>query len=87
MLALYLENQRLDTDESLQVSFTYETLDPNRLSSIKNSFSKTVAIKGTPNNNRIFGHIFRFDKYIPVDIGTPDRRIGSYFDPDRHDGR
>lgn len=83
MLALYLENQRLDTDESLQVSFTYETLDPNRLSSIKNSFSKTVAIKGTPNNNRIFGHIFRFDKYIPVDIGAPDRRIGSYFDPHR----
>lgn len=83
MIALYLENQRLDTDESLSVSFTYETIDPDRLSSIKNSFSKTVAIKGTPNNNRIFGHIFRNDKYIPVDTNDPDRRIGSYFDPHR----
>ena len=83
MIALYLENQRLDTDESLSVSFTYETIDPDRLSSIKNSFSKTVAIKGTPNNNRIFGHIFRNDKYIPVDANDPDRRIGPYFDPHR----
>ena len=83
MIALYLENQRLDTDESLSVSFTYETIDPDRLSSIKNSFSKTVAIKGTPNNNRIFGHIFRNDKYIPVDTNDPDRRIGPYFDPHR----
>ena len=83
MIALYLENQRLDTDESLSVSFTYETIDPDRLSSIKNSFSKTVAIKGTPNNNRIFGHIFRNDKYIPVDTNDPDKRIGPYFDPHR----
>lgn len=83
MIALYLENQRLDTDESLSVSFTYETIDPDRLSSIKNSFSKTVAIKGTPNNNRIFGHIFRNDKYIPVDTNDPDKRIGHYFDPHR----
>ena len=83
MIALYLENQRLDTDESLSVSFTYETIDPDRLSSIKNSFSKTVAIKGTPNNNKIFGHIFRNDKYIPVDTNDPDRRIGLYFDPHR----
>ena len=83
MIALYLENQRLDTDESLSISFTYETIDPDRLSSIKNSFSKTVAIKGTPNNNRIFGHIFRNDKYIPVDTNDPDRRIGPYFDPHR----
>lgn len=83
MIALYLENQRLDTDESLSVSFTYETIDPDRLSSIKNSFSKTVAIKGTPNNNKIFGHIFRNDKYIPVDTNDPDRRIGPYFDPHR----
>lgn len=83
MIALYLENQRLDTDESLSISFTYETIDPDRLSSIKNSFSKTVAIKGTPNNNRIFGHIFRNDKYIPVDTNNPDKRIGPYFDPHR----
>lgn len=83
MIALYLENQRLDTDESLSVSFTYETIDPDRLSSIKNSFSKTVAIKGTPNNNKIFGHIFRNDKYIPVDTNDPDKRIGPYFDPHR----
>lgn len=83
MIALYLESQRLDTDESLSVSFTYETIDPDRLSSIKNSFSKTVAIKGTPNNNRIFGHIFRNDKYIPVDTNDPDKRIGHYFDPHR----
>ena len=64
MIELYIENQKIDLTDDIEINFTYETVDPDKLSSIKNSFSKTVNIPGTPNNNRTFGYIFRFDKYF-----------------------
>lgn len=79
MIELYIENKKIELETELEVDFTYETIDPQKLSSIKNSFSKTVNIPGTPNNNITFGHIFRNDKYIPISsIGAP---IDSFYDP------
>ena len=78
MIELYIENKKIDLAEDLEINFTYESIDPDKLSSIKNSFSKTVNIPGTPSNNITFGHIFRSDKYIPVN--TPGN-IDSYYDP------
>lgn len=78
MIELYIENRKIDIAEDLEIDFTYESIDPDKLSSIKNSFSKTVNIPGTPNNNITFGHIFRFDKYIPFAGPT---NINSYYDP------
>lgn len=78
MIELYIENKKIDLAEDLEISFTYESIDPDKLSSIKNSFSKTVNIPGTPANNITFGHIFRSDKYIPVN--SPEN-IDSYYDP------
>lgn len=78
MIELYIENKKIDLAEDLEINFTYESIDPDKLSSIKNSFSKTVNIPGTPNNNITFGHIFRSDKYIPVN--APEN-IDSYYDP------
>lgn len=78
MIELYIENKKIDLAEDLEINFTYESIDPDKLSSIKNSFSKTVNIPGTPNNNITFGHIFRSDKYIPVNAPG---NIDSYYDP------
>lgn len=78
MIELYIENKKIDLADDLEISFTYESIDPDKLSSIKNSFSKIVNIPGTPANNITFGHIFRSDKYIPVN--TPGN-IDSYYDP------
>ena len=80
MIELYIENKKIDLAEDLEINFTYESIDPDKLSSIKNSFSKTVNIPGTPANNITFGHIFRSDKYIP----DPDKtleNIESGYDP------
>lgn len=78
MIELYIENQKIDLTDDIEINFTYETIDPDKLSSIKNSFSKTVNIPGTPNNNRTFGYIFRFDKYFnSINTG----RIGNDYDP------
>lgn len=79
MIELYIENKLIELENELEVELTYETIDPNKLASIKNSFSKTVSIPGTPKNNITFGHIFRNDKYILINI--PGSPIESFYDP------
>lgn len=78
MIELYIENRKIDIAEDLEINFTYESIDPDKLSSIKSSFSKTVNIPGTPANNITFGHIFRSDKYIPA---NSEENIESGYDP------
>ena len=78
MIELYIENKKIDITDDLEINFTYESIDPDKLSSIKNSFSKTVNIPGTASNNITFGHIFRYDKYIPV---SDLFKIDNYYDP------
>lgn len=78
MIELYIENKKIDITDDLEINFTYESIDPDKLSSIKNSFSKTVNIPGTASNNITFGHIFRYDKYIPV---SGPIKIDNYYDP------
>ena len=79
MIELYIENEKIELRDNIDISFVLETIDPDKLSSIKNSFSKTVNIPGTSHNNHVFGHIFRNDKYIPVNI--PGLPINNWFDP------
>ena len=78
MIELYIENKKIDLTDDLEINFNYESIDPDKLSSIKNSFSKTVNIPGTPNNNITFGHLFRYDKYIPI-LGPSN--IENFYDP------
>lgn len=65
MIELFIEGRKIDITDDIEINFNYETIDTDKLSSIKNSFSKTVSVPGTPNNNITFGHLFRSDKYIP----------------------
>lgn len=78
MIELYIGNRKIDITDDLEVNFTYESIDGEKLSNIKNSFSKTVNIPGTANNNITFGHIFRFDKYISVNT---NELLGEGYDP------
>lgn len=85
MVELYIENYLVEFKDDITIPFTYETIDPNKLSSIKNSFTKTVEIPGTKKNNEIFGDLFRIDRYIPstqifqYHFGV--KNIGFQFDP------
>ena len=78
MIELYIENKKIDITDDLDINFNYESIDPDKLSAIKNSFSKTVNIPGTANNNITFGHIFRYDKYIQL---GGDTNIDNNYDP------
>lgn len=61
MIELYIENSKVDLSENVKISLNYQSTDTTSPSAIKNSFSTTVKLKGTENNNRIFGHLYRID--------------------------
>ena len=44
---------------------------------VKNSYSHQITIKGTPNNNRLFGDIFRLDRVLTYNGGY----LGTDFNP------
>ena len=60
MVIIYLEDNELDVKEDFSNQITYQIDDIKNLDSKTTSFSKTIVIPGTANNNRIFGNIFEF---------------------------
>lgn len=66
MLQLYIENILVETSKEIEVPLNYVVTDLGNPQAIKNDYSKTVAIPGTPNNNKLFGHIYRADRINPL---------------------
>lgn len=60
MIKLWIENQELDTTEGFSHQITYAVDDLNNLDSKATSFSKTIILPGTANNNYLLGNIFEF---------------------------
>jgi len=77
MIELYIDNNRVDLDKEISIEFTYNSLDISNPTAIKNSFSKTVNLPGTANNNKIFGEYWRLDRNI---IENENNLIGISFD-------
>ena len=79
-IELWIGTQRADLDNQsfLLLNYTMEELSNPTI--VKNSFSKQITLKGTPQNNRIFGGIYRNDRSIDPDtVGE----VGPAFDPTR----
>lgn len=79
MIELYIDNRLIELDKEIDIKFNYSSVDAQQPTAIKNSFSKTVSIPGTPNNNDTFGNIWRLDNYITT--LNPDLYTGIYYDP------
>lgn len=77
MLRLILENRELELDENIQFAITRQFEDITNPTTIINDWSKTVRIPSTPNNDKIFGHIFSVDKTIV----KGSNKLGIYFNP------
>lgn len=54
---LYINGQRADLDNNALVQMNYTAEDLTNPTIVKNSYSQAVTLKGTANNNRIFGHL------------------------------
>lgn len=79
MIEIYIDNKKLDLTEEININFTYSSVDTQKPSVVRNSFSKSISIPGTFNNDQIFGNIWRFDSFISA--GYPDQFTEVYFDP------
>lgn len=61
-LDIYLESRRLDIDADTQLAITYQFSDLTNPTTQTGDGSQTITIKGTLNNNAIFGQIWRLDR-------------------------
>lgn len=78
---LYIGGQEADLGEGDLILFNYTQEDLSNPTIVKNSYTQQVALKGTPTNNDIFGHIWRLDRTQQFGGST-----GQDFDPSRKTG-
>ena len=78
-IQLYIGGERADLDNGsfLLLNYTQEELSNPTI--VRNSFSKQITLKGTPQNNKIFGDIYRNDRITQYGGGY----TGVDFDPTR----
>ena len=58
MTELFINGQRADIDRNTVITFNYSAQDTDNPTAVKSTYSKTVELLGTENNNRIFNNIF-----------------------------
>ena len=56
---LFIENYRLDISSDISSLITFELDNVRDFSARGTSWSKTIVLPGTANNNKLFGHIFQ----------------------------
>lgn len=79
-LDIYIEQYKLDIDNDTQVNLTYRYSDLINPANITGDFSKTIKVKGTPNNNQIFGNIWNLDRKI---IFSENSNVSVAFNPSK----
>lgn len=60
---LYINGQKADIKEDSLILFTYQQSDYSDPTAVKNSYTKSITLPGTKNNNKIFNEIYRLDYY------------------------
>lgn len=78
-ISLYIADRLVDLDDQSLILFNYTMEDLKNPTIVKNSYSHQVTLKGTPNNNKLFGDIFRLDRVVAYGGG----QLGTDFNPSR----
>ena len=69
-IKLFIEDREIEFAEPPAILFTYQENDLTNPTVVKNHYTKTVNIEGTPNNNDTFGHIWDLSRYTSHYEGT-----------------
>lgn len=72
MMRIFIEDFELDIDKELVNRITYAIDDLERLDSKATSFTKTIVLPGTTNNNNLLGNIFEFNNSNFTFDNTPN---------------
>lgn len=67
-VTLYLNGQQVDLNDNGGIYFNYKQKDVKNPTIVKNSFSKTLTIPGTDNNDNIFNNIWDLTRVQTTDI-------------------
>ena len=78
-LHLYIGNNEVEFSTPPEILYTYQETDTTNPTVIKNSFSKTITIEGTPANNQLFGHFWSVQRLQ----NTSTEGEGVYFNASR----
>lgn len=68
-LHLYIGEQEVEFQSTPDILYTYQEDDLTNPTVVKNSFTKTITIEGTPNNNKIFGDFWNVERLQGSDGG------------------
>lgn len=61
-IKLFIGEQQVEFTDPVDILYTYQIDDLTNPTAIKNSFTKTLTIKGTPNNNKLFGMFWNLER-------------------------
>ena len=78
-ISLYIAGQPIDLDDQSFILFNYTMEEMSNPTIVRNSFSQSITLKGTPNNNKVFGNIYRTDRQTQYG----EKHSGIQFDPTR----
>lgn len=76
-VSLYIAGQRVDLNDQSLILFNYTQEDLNNPTIVKNSYTQSISLPGTKNNNKIFGNIVSLDRVVAYGGG----QSGSDFNP------
>ncbi|MEE0266908.1 MAG: hypothetical protein UD103_02875 [Bacteroidales bacterium] len=71
---LYINEQKVYFKEPPEIFVTYAHTDLHNPTVVKNSFTKTVTIEGTPENNRIFNNFYDLKRINNNELFNPSRK-------------
>jgi hypothetical protein len=77
MLEIFIEGKKLDVNEEFSMLMTYAIDDIKDFGARNTTFSKTVILPGTNNNNLLFGNIF--DASVSNDYDPNSKNVGINF--------
>lgn len=73
-IELYIAGKLVDLSDDSLVLWTYQKTDYTHPTAIKNTYTKTITIPGTQNNNQVFNTIYKLDRLQTSAIFDPSKR-------------
>ena len=76
---LYIKGKYVDVEDDQLFLFTYSNTSVESPEAIKNNYSKTITLNGTPNNNKLFDELYLVDSIINR-FDTSKREVFELYD-------
>lgn len=80
---LYIGNTEVEFDTAPEILYTYQVDELTNPTIVKNSFSKTITVRGTKANNKLFGHYWNVER---TQVGGSGNADGVYFNASKKMG-